>query len=112
MRGRLGSTAFDWLFLNAKEPNAPLYGQSGTSSTAEALTLGYPASASENARGLMPRPTRDLASLALYCGSVLVLPEKAYCSFTPFLLDTMPRPRKYSIEEVLNFTVKDIQGSK
>ena len=47
-------------------------------------------------------------------GALLFIPKREHAIFlpSPCLLDTMPQAKKYSIKEVLNFTVEDIQGPK
>ncbi len=92
--------AFDWLFLNAKDPTRTLW----QIESAYGSTFGRfrQRGQGQHVTSLVCRFIPDLLQSSLKEQIVLPLP--------PSPLDTMPRPRTYSMEEVQNFTVKDIQG--
>ena len=100
MRGRQCFIAFDWSFLNAKDTGWGLFKLIGR------LRLA----------GSAPKVVGEHVTFRI--GHFIADPlwsfwrEHLDLALPLSLLDIMPRPRMYSIEEVLNFTVKDIQGPK
>lgn len=100
MRGWRYPTPSDWSFLTAKDPTVVIW-PIGDFLEVERLQW--------ITQGVGAEPMSHVTSLDC---RVIEIPLQCFLKEHTILLDTMPRPKMCSIEEELNFTVKDIQGPK